>query len=113
MGEGFDGGFNIEEVKSNGNNLDYTINRTMMRVEMSEDLKPGEKFTCGIVDLEESYLYCFRKSDEQKECFFHDAKKPDWFFFHYKLFPYFGGNKTAPHDMNIYIRETTHYNRNI
>ncbi len=48
MGEGFDGGFNIEEVKSNGSILDYTINRTMMRVEMSENLKPGEKFTFSI-----------------------------------------------------------------
>jgi len=48
MGEGFDGGFNIEEVKSNGSNLEYFVNRTMMRVEMPEDLKPGGKFTFSI-----------------------------------------------------------------
>jgi len=76
-------------------------------------VKPGEKFMCGIVDLEESYLYAFRKSNELKDVFFHDAKKPDWFFFNYKLYPYFGGNKTAPHDMDIYIRKVTHYNRKI
>ncbi len=49
MSEGFDGGFNIEEVKgSNGSNLEYMINRTMMRVEMPNNLKPGEKFVFSI-----------------------------------------------------------------
>ncbi len=48
MSEGFDGGFNIQEVKANGSSLDYTINRTMMRVEMPEELKPGGKFTFSI-----------------------------------------------------------------
>ncbi len=48
MSEGFDGGFNIQEVKANGKSLDYTINRTMMRVEMAEDLKPGGDFTFSI-----------------------------------------------------------------
>jgi len=49
MGEGFDGGFRIQEVKGkDGNNLDYTINRTMMRVEMPNNLKTGEQFTFSI-----------------------------------------------------------------
>ncbi len=49
MEAGFDGGFNIQELKgANGNNLDYTINRTMMRVEMPNNLKPGEKFVFSI-----------------------------------------------------------------
>ncbi len=44
--EGFDGGFNIEEVKdSNGNPLPYMINRTMMRVELPEPMKTGDKFS--------------------------------------------------------------------
>jgi hypothetical protein len=69
-------------------------------------VKPNEKFRCGIVDLETSYLYTFKMNDGTGETtFFHDAKKPDWFFFHYLLFPYFGGNKTAPHDMVIYINK--------
>lgn len=75
-------------------------------------VKPGEKFKCSIVDLEQSYLYAFAKSDGTQQTFFHDAKKPDWFFFHYLLFPYFGGNKTAPHDMKMYVRQTTHINLN-
>ncbi|MFK5982483.1 MAG: M1 family metallopeptidase [Flavobacteriaceae bacterium] len=49
MSEGFDGGFNIQEVKgSNGSNLEYMINRTMMRVEMPNNLNPGDKFEFSI-----------------------------------------------------------------
>ncbi|MFB9057951.1 M1 family metallopeptidase [Mariniflexile ostreae] len=44
--EAFDGGFNIEEVKDvKGNPLEYTINNTMMRVELPKVLKSGEVFS--------------------------------------------------------------------
>jgi hypothetical protein len=47
--DGFDGGFNIEEVKdTNGNDLAYTINRTMMRIELPNNLSTGEKFSFSI-----------------------------------------------------------------
>lgn len=49
MKEPFDGGFNIMEIKdSKGNLLKYTINQTMMRVEMPQSLKPKEKFVFSI-----------------------------------------------------------------
>lgn len=49
MTEAFDGGFNILEVKdAKGNALKYTINRTMMRIDMPHALKPGEKFEFSI-----------------------------------------------------------------
>ncbi len=49
LAEPFDGGFNITAVKdSSGNPLKYTINRTMMRVEMPKDLASGEKFVFSI-----------------------------------------------------------------
>jgi hypothetical protein len=49
MGAPFDGGFNIQEVKdAKGGDLPYTINQTMMRVEMPKHLKPGEKFVFSI-----------------------------------------------------------------
>ncbi len=49
MEDPFEGGFNIQEVKNTkGGSLPYTINRTMMRVEMPKSLKPGEKFTFSI-----------------------------------------------------------------
>lgn len=41
MGAPFDGGFKIQEVKWKGSDLPYTINQTMMRVEMPQDLRPG------------------------------------------------------------------------
>ena len=46
MKEPFDGGFNIQEVKdTNGNKLEYMINRTMMRIELPSSLKSGQQFS--------------------------------------------------------------------
>ncbi|MFV5698585.1 M1 family metallopeptidase [Flavobacterium sp. ZT3R17] len=43
--QGLDRGFNIEYVKeAKGNPLSYTINQTMMRINLVTPLKPGEKF---------------------------------------------------------------------
>lgn len=42
VGEPFDGGFNIEKVTQNGSPLKYTINQTMMRVDLPEALEPGD-----------------------------------------------------------------------
>jgi len=42
-------GFNIESVKDvKGNTLSYTINQTMMRINLVSPLKPGDKFSFGI-----------------------------------------------------------------
>ena len=42
-------GFNIEFVKDvKGNPLSYTINQTMMRINLATPMKPGEKFTFSI-----------------------------------------------------------------
>ncbi len=49
LGEPFDGGFNITAVKdAAGKSLEYTINGTMMRVEMPKDLVSGGKFVFSI-----------------------------------------------------------------
>ena len=46
---GFDGGFNIESVKgSTGLDLRYTINKTMMRVDLPKALQPGQKVSFDI-----------------------------------------------------------------
>lgn len=48
-GDKFVGGFNIQEVKdNNGKPLRYTINQTMMRVDLPSPLKSGEQFTFSI-----------------------------------------------------------------
>jgi hypothetical protein len=45
----FEGGFNIDAVKaSNGSALKYTINKTMMRIDLPKPLKKGEKFKFNI-----------------------------------------------------------------
>lgn len=47
--EKFDGGFKIGTVKAaNGQALKYVINRTMMRIDLPQSLKPGEKFTFSL-----------------------------------------------------------------
>jgi len=46
VGSKFDGGFKIEAVKdAEGKPLPYTINKTMMRVDLPVALKPGEKYS--------------------------------------------------------------------
>ena len=45
----FDGGFKIEAVRStSGKDLNYTINKTMMRIDLDEVLKPGAKISFTI-----------------------------------------------------------------
>ncbi|WP_420602513.1 M1 family metallopeptidase [Flagellimonas sp.] len=49
INEPFDGGFNIEFVKdANGRPLSYTINQTMMRVNIPKPLKSGEQISFSI-----------------------------------------------------------------
>ena len=49
MEEAFDGGFKIEAVSDeDGDPLPYSINQTMMRVELPKRLKPGKKFEFSI-----------------------------------------------------------------
>ena len=44
MGKGFDGGFNLEYVKDEkGNAMKYSINNTMMRIDLPKPLKKGRK----------------------------------------------------------------------
>ncbi|RED50076.1 M1 family metallopeptidase [Seonamhaeicola aphaedonensis] len=47
--EPFDGGFNIETVEdTNGKPLKYTINSTMMRIELPKPMQTGDKFSFSI-----------------------------------------------------------------
>lgn len=49
IGYDFDGGHKIKAVQdSAGNELPYTINRTMMRIDIPETLKPGEQITFSV-----------------------------------------------------------------
>ena len=49
MDDRFDGGFNIQEVKDvEGNDLSFMINQTMMRVNLPQSLKSGDKYSFKI-----------------------------------------------------------------
>lgn len=41
----FDGGFTLDFVKdTKGNDLDYTVNKTMMRIDLDEPIRPGKSY---------------------------------------------------------------------
>jgi hypothetical protein len=45
----FDGGFKLDHVKdANGADLNYTVNKTMMRINLPQTLKPGGKFVFNV-----------------------------------------------------------------
>jgi hypothetical protein len=44
----FDGGFNITAVKAGGRALPHVINRTMMRIDLPQPLKPGQRFSFNV-----------------------------------------------------------------
>lgn len=67
-------------------------------------VNPNEKFFCEIIDTENEYVYKFKSESNNKEIIKFDPKSKDWFIFHYYLWPYFGGNKPAPHDMLIWLK---------
>jgi hypothetical protein len=58
---GFEGGYNIGAVKgADGQPLKYTINKTMMRIDLQEALKPGQRFVFSVD-------YSFRINDARLE----------------------------------------------
>lgn len=95
--------------RCSGNKFDivtYSYNNGVRSIKDSDLLgtvEPGEVFYCTIEDTESEYIYTFQKGFDEHILTRSDPKKKDWFFFHYLLFPYFGGNRVAPYDMSIYI----------
>jgi hypothetical protein len=61
----------------------------------------GEEFECAIEDLETSYAFTFKYNG--KTVVARTPKQPDKVLFKFILYPYFGGNFPAPHDMHIYV----------
>ena len=86
--------------------LTYSYNDGVRKNEEHDILgtvKPNQKFKCQIEDLEQKYLFKFMKEGDYSYVTAFDLKKPDWFIFHYFLWPHFGGDKMAPQDMKIKI----------
>jgi len=64
---------------------------------------PDQPFTCTINDVGDFFLYTFKAQGDKSVYVMKDAKSKNWFPFKYYLYPYFGGNKVAPHRMHIAI----------
>jgi transposase-like protein len=89
--------------------LTYSYNDSKRAIDEADVLGkvlPNQWFTCEIIDKEDFYEYRFflENNKDMTVNIAHDKKQKDWFLFHYLLFPYFGGNKTAPHDMKILLK---------
>ena len=74
------------------------------------EVLPNQPFLCSIVeppyyknDPKAYYVFTFRIEGDSNISFTKNEKSKSYFPFQYFLFPYFGGNKTAPHDMSIKI----------
>jgi hypothetical protein len=64
-------------------------------------VKPDQEFTCTIEDIETHYVYTFNDGNTFKKV--SDPKLGDKLWFKYFLWPYFGGDQTAPQNMLIYL----------
>lgn len=70
------------------------------------NIKPFEKIYFSIENVENYWVVNAKLGNEQtKE--YHIEKNINNFNIGYKLYPYFGGNKKAPHTMNIFMINKT------
>ena len=78
----------------------YAYSGTQRIILPIDSVKIGKAFYCSIEAIEGNYHFAVadKKVTIQRFC----NNYTGTFF---KLFPYFGGDETAPHDIRIYIRE--------
>ena len=82
----------------------YTYNsgeRTISDQQVLAKVKPNVWFVVTIEDHETHYEYILEYLG--KIITNNDEKKYDWLPFKYLLYPYFGGNNAAPHDMTLFV----------
>lgn len=88
--------------------LTYSYNnkkRNLSDMDVLGEVLPNQEFEVTITDTEDFYKYTFEiLGHKSTRTIFLDKKEKDWFLFNYLLFPYFGGNKTAPHNMYINLK---------
>jgi len=65
-------------------------------------VKPNEEFFCKILVEDFKFDFIFKTESQFKVIGI--AKKTKGWKFKYELFPYFGGNRTAPHNMCLYMK---------
>lgn len=78
----------------------YVYNNAKRSSQEITRIQIGTEYPCSIEVSDDRYV--FSANDVTVEMP-RDSKTPD--ASGYKLFPYFGGNETAPHEINIWIKE--------
>jgi len=67
-----------------------------------DTIKPNDILNCTLINTRFEYIFQYSRDNYSIEQTV--SKSSDCFPIHYYLFPYFGGNETAPHDMDIYLK---------
>ena len=78
----------------------YSYSGTQRIILPIDSVKIGKAFSCSVEAIEGNYHFAVgeKKVTIQRFCTGYSGS-------FYKLFPYFGGDETAPHDIRIYIKE--------
>ena len=63
---------------------------------------PGKPYELGIEVQKNQYHFCYSDKRVVMPRYCGDSPVNG-----YQLYPYFGGDETAPHDMHIYIRDNS------
>jgi hypothetical protein len=84
--------------------LTYTYNNKQRSTPVVlGEVEPDQLFTCSILDLGHFFLYSFKAQGDNAIFITKDRKDKLFFPIAYYLYPYFGGNEPAPHQMHIAI----------
>lgn len=90
-------GKNIEIHKYSYDNSHRILCETLLGT-----VKPNEVFICELKVTNNSYIYTCTTSNNKITYVEKLTKKPNRI--KYRLYPYFGGNQTSPHDMDILVK---------
>ncbi|MFI5128872.1 MAG: hypothetical protein ACHQFX_02725 [Chitinophagales bacterium] len=78
----------------------YTYNNSVMSYEELGTIRIGIEYTCSIKINESNYIFSL---DENSKTMPRSSTTPT--AVGYRLYPYFGGDEAAPHEINIWIKE--------
>jgi hypothetical protein len=78
----------------------YTYNSGEMNYEELGAINIGTEYTCSIKITPDNYIFTLNNASKNMSRASVTATAAG-----YKLYPYFGGDEVAPHDINIWIKE--------
>jgi len=78
----------------------YTYNNGEMSYEELGTIRIGNEYTCSIRTISTDYIFTLNEGTKTMPRASTTATAIG-----YKLYPFFGGDETAPHDINIWIKE--------